>query len=414
MNARLAAFLALLAWHKDGIYLSDTLQRIRQKESISPLEIDLAREIAYGVMQRSLTLEYITKELSQNKKIRLKPKEKILLHIALYQALFLKKIPLYAIVNEAVQLAKKQCHSSFAGFVNALLRKVADKLPRLPSGDSLHSLSMQYSYPEYFISLLIKDYGLEKTKEILFAENLPGKTMVRFRPGAKENPSLHIIQSKPCKMAILTDNRAMDQIVHSNEYYIQNSTPAYLLGHFSSSIPQPKKILDLCSSPGGKLILAHDIFPKAELFANDISAAKLQRLEENFKKYGIQATLSCYRGEEFHSNELFDLIILDVPCSNTGVLNKRPEARWRISPHSLEEQKSLQSKLLAHGINFLKSAGEIWYLTCSILKNENELLIEKAAKELNLEIVEMKTILPNEEGQDGGFGARLRKILKGT
>jgi 16S rRNA (cytosine967-C5)-methyltransferase len=103
------------------------------------------------------------------------------------------------------------------------------------------------------------------------------------------------------------------------------------------------------------------------------------------------------------------VIILDVPCSNSGVFNKRPEARWRLTAESLQELKEIQMKLLGHAAELLASGGVVWYLTCSILRDENEGLLSKACEQFGLVVEYSQTVLPNEDGWDGGFGALLRK-----
>jgi len=171
----------------------------------------------------------------------------------------------------------------------------------------------------------------------------------------------------------------------------------------------PARILDLCASPGGKLLAAHDLFPQAKLYANDVSPEKIMRLSQNLAKYGVKADLNCGQGEDYQSSELFDLIILDVPCSNSGVLNKRPEARWRLTPKVIEGLRQTQSRLVKHAADLLAPGGVIWYLTCSILKSENEEMIEDVIQHDRLEKVFSKIVLPNYEGWDGGFGCVLRK-----
>ncbi len=128
----------------------------------------------------------------------------------------------------------------------------------------------------------------------------------------------------------------------------------------------------MAASPGGKSILLADFFPKAELFANDITEKKVKILQENFAKYGIKASISVGDGAEFESNIKFDLVIVDAPCSNSGCLYKCPEARWRLTKEDLAAYILLQKKLLQSARKLVSDEGFIIYSTCSILPEENK------------------------------------------
>lgn len=413
-NPREAAYLALLASLRDEGFIADALELWRKESSPSSVDFHFAQQIACGSAQMALSLDYLAEQVSDKKKLSLKLKEKALLRLAFYQYYFLDRIPLYAIADESIKLAHKYCHKTFAGFLNATLRKLADNKMNLPEMETVHDISIRYSYPKYFVQQLIADYGLESAKEILSAGNSPAPTMVRIRSESAKQvtsaiPGLEIIQREPFKMAVLRDTALLQQIVASPGYYIQNITPVSLINKLAEESQNPKSILDLCASPGGKLLVAHDLFPEAKLFANDVSPEKLERLTDNCKKYSIDASIACGNGEEYVSNELFDLIILDVPCSNSGVLNKRPEARWRISKESLTEIERIQRKLIAHASTLLAADGELWYLTCSILKKENETLTKSICNQLGLKIRFQYTQLPNRDGWDGGFACAIRR-----
>ena len=289
-------------------------------------------------------------------------------------------------------MAKKYFSPYKAKFFNALLRKIETSEVALPTGDQVADMSVRLSYPPFFVSQLIAELGQEQALKILELGNRSSPLMARRRKA-------------PFQM-VEVDN--LEAFASSKDFYIQNPTPAHLFEALSTQPFSPKRILDLCAAPGGKLLLAHDVFPEAELCANDLSPAKIQTLRENMAKYGLSATLSCGPGEEYASRELFDLIILDVPCSNTGVLNKRPEARWRLSPSNLQQLTDKACKLLAKAATLINNEGRIWYMTCSILQEENQRFIAQAEKLLPLRKTYEKLILPSEEGLDGGYAAELR------
>lgn len=414
MKPREAAYLALLSSHRDGIYLTDTLNKWREESQPNQLDANFAQEIAYGTMRMTSALDFLAQQLSDKKKLKLKLKEKVLLRVALYQYFYMDRVPIYAIADESTKLAHKYCHGTFVGFLNAVLRNLSEKPPTLPKEDSLSDISIRYSYPLFFVERLFSDYGMEKTLDILEAENSPAPTMVRVRPAGQILPGMRILCSEPFPMAVLEDSSKMKELLSSSNYYIQNATPATLIGQLAKSLPKtPDNILDLCAAPGGKSICVHDLFPKAKIWANDVSEQKVQILRDNFKKYDVNARLSCSPGQFLELPEKVDLVILDVPCSNSGVLNKRPEARWRLSQESMAQLEQLQMQLVENALRLLKQEGQLWLMTCSILKMETEGLVKKICE--NFEIpppIYQETILPNTEGWDGGFAAVLRQNHK--
>lgn len=416
-NPREAAFLALWLSIREDSFIGEALERWRASSAPSQADFHLAREVAYGVCRMELALDYIAEQLSDKKKLSLKVRERILLRTAVYQYCYLEKVPIYAIANESIEIAKKYCHESYVRFLNAALRRLGEEKPSLPDGDTVPEISVRYSYPLFYVQELIQNYGLEKAEEIMAAGNAPSPTMFRIRPDAKsklhQSDGMQLLAGIPAPIAVVTDSSLVPKIAASPDYYIQNATSAALLYRLGQEVKEPRRILDLCAAPGGKLIAAHDQFSHAELFANDISKERLKALEENCKKYGIKAAISCVPGQEYTSSYLFDLIILDVPCTNSGVLNKRPEARWRIDQKSLEQLEQLQLQLLKSAAGFLAEEGEIWYLTCSILKRENSRMVTTACDKFGLEVRVKETILPNLYGWDGGFGCALRKAVGG-
>ena len=273
-------------------------------------------------------------------------------------------------------------------------------------------MSIRYSYPPFFIEELIKNYGTLTAQTLLESGNRAAPIIVRIRSkelNAEKMLGMSTIISEPFPMAELTELTRLTEISNSPEFYIQNATPATLLGRLCNMISPPHSILDFCAAPGGKIIAAHDLFPQAALFANDISEEKLDRLRQNLAKYKLNVEISCSQGELFHSLQKFDMIIVDAPCSNSGVLNKRPEARWRLSEDSLKALDIQQFKLIENAVKFLNPEGTLCYLTCSVLKRENEDLIRKACEDYNLKLIYQETILPNLHGCGWGYSCLLKK-----
>lgn len=378
-NTRHIAVEAIAQYLAHGTFLNASLERLAGQDQ------PLARQISHGTVQRLLSLEYLAQTISGRKALHLNAQERAILYSALYQAHFLPSLPLYAVVNEAVVLAKKLCRPSFSGFVNALLRTYSKAPPALPEGDSAVNLSLFYSYPLWFVRQLLRQNALQTVREILTAGNEPASLQARRR-----HSPFDMIELKSPSEKLMAGTSSL---------YIQGAAQVALIQHLYAHTSAPQNLLDLCAAPGGKLLLAHELYPHSELFANDISLSRLALLKSNLENYGVKAHLSCGPGEQLATERKFDLVILDAPCSNSGVLNKRPEARWRLSPSALKSLQQRQVQLLKHASQLLSEKGSLWYLTCSILKAENE----NICNQVPLKVIAHKTLLTPE----GGFGALL-------
>ena len=208
----------------------------------------------------------------------------------------------------------------------------------------------------------------------------------------------------------LPKTKNLDVAFSSQTVYVQNITPLKLLSQMHQENFQPNHILDLCASPGGKTLALAKLYPHAQLYSNDVSQKKIDRLKSNMEKYQVSTNLSMHRGELFPFSKQYDLIVADLPCSNSGVFNKRPEARWRYTTQSMEELFALQMKILENAIQGVKKNGELWVMTCSFLDCENERLIESLCRKLPLRVRVKKKILPSDYGEDGGFACALQHL----
>jgi len=359
MDSRSAALSALLDWQEKKIFLWDSLQRLKEAASIEGRDLNFAYELSCGTMRQLRLLDAYASLLCE--KMPKKPIERWLLRLGLYQRLFCQNIPEHAIVHSMVELAKKKAHASFASFLNALLRKPLIQLPKI------------HSYTDYFIEALERHYGKERAEELLDRGNVPTPVATH---------------------------------TYGEATYTQNPTQVELLSVQANRLAfSPTKILDLCAAPGGKTLLLHRLFPKAKLVANDIAPKKMALLQENFAKCSCPAEISCQDGTSFQWEEPFDLIVVDAPCSNSGVLYKCPEARWRIDQEEIAKLNATQLALLQGARRNLAPYGVIWYQTCSILPEENEELVQKSG----LQVVGAPILqLPDSLGHEGGFSCSLQ------
>jgi 16S rRNA (cytosine967-C5)-methyltransferase len=418
-TSRHAAYQALLNWHYHGTFLWDSLQKWKEEEKPPTRELNFAYELACGTMRQLRLCDYVASLYC--KKLPAKPKERMLLRLAIYQKLFLQNIPAYAVTDSAITLAKQSCHASFVSFLNAFLRNY-----KTPTLDTL-APGIRYSYPDFFVDALISQYGMQKAIEI-------------FQQG----------------------NSAPLQKTTQNPFgYIQNKTQYELISQLAKhQTAFPNTILDMCAAPGGKTLSLHALFPNAHITANDSSASRLELLKENLKKFSCHATVLNSRAQdlkpkllpsaviegerdrqdvnilratkdvslarsknsqiEYRSQPLsadgsnlgldlspVDLVVVDAPCSNSGVLYKCPEARWRLSQEEIEKHTVLQQELLEKAYTLALAGKTIWYMTCSILTQENEHVIQQFSTKFSVRVDKTILQLPDNEGHEGGFGCQI-------
>lgn len=381
MDSREEAYLCLIG--QEG-YLED---RLRLSENRAPLTYALAR----GTVKMRRALDFLALQLTKEGRLPKKKREIELFRLCLFQHFYLEKIPLFALVDEGVKLAKKYTSPHFAKFLNASLRRLETHTLTLPIGNDPESVAIRLSYPIHFVKKMVKlPYGVAS----LEAMNQPPRLFAR-KMGTFD--------------ALEIEGADVNRFTASSEYYIQDKTPIALMQALSLGIEKaPRTILDLASSPGGKLLLASDLFPKASLTANDITEEKLAKLGENLERFGKVAKLTCFPAENYPLNEQFDLVIADLPCSNSGVLGRRAEARWRLDQEG--NLSDIQFSILKRAKDLLSPNGELWYLTCSILPEENERMAERVTKELGLAIKMPNLTRYPQNGEDGGFAVSFKRV----
>jgi 16S rRNA (cytosine967-C5)-methyltransferase len=400
MKARAAAFAASLFWKKKPI--EPKIIEWITKDKPDPKDIALCKEIAFGTIKRWLSLEYICSDLISKK---MPFQEKLLLYQAAYQLQMMSQIPPYAVLFETVEIAKKKWDKKKAGFFNALLRRFEEKKKSLE--EVKDDFSLYFGYPNYFIDQLGTFLDRQQVEDVLIALNQFPKPCVRLRD--KVPYDVTILYEGKLISGHVEDRQKWAEVIQDSRLHIQNVTNTYLIDKLASSLTKkPQKILDICASPGGKLIALHDLFSHAEFVANDLSEAKLALLQDNIRAFQINARITKHPAEKYPLKETFDLIICDLPCSASGVLGKCPEARHRLSKKEIDALVILQTKILRRAIKLLEKGGVLWVITCSILPNENEALIKTATKE-GLRLKTKHQILPNTQGWEGGFGAFFEK-----
>lgn len=398
------------------------------REKLSNLDINFISELVYGVVTWKLTLEYIIQKYSKTKLKKMSDWVKNILYLGCYQIIFLDKVPKSAAVNESVNLCKKYNFKS-VGLVNAILRKIEKSDYKEISNitNSITRISLKYSMPEWIVKKFCDEYGEEETANICQNLNLRPNISVRINR-LKGKMDLG-------EKGILEDFRTITgtkNITKTKEYIEGNITIQDEAAGLSSFVLAPKEgeiVLDACSAPGGKTTyLAELMHNKGKIVAWDIYEERLKQVEQNAKRLGIDIIQTEVHDatklkEEYV--EKFDKILLDVPCLGLGVIRRKPDIKWNRQEEDIKEISDIQFNILKTCSKYLKKNGTLVYSTCSMLKEENDAIIEKFIKEEKFETVNIEEQIPNEfskittnnmvqflpsQNHDGFFITMLKKI----
>ena len=423
-KAREVALKTLYRINNEGAYSNIALDEEISKnaQKLNAKDIGLISEIVYGVITWKLTIDEIIKKYSKIRLKKISPWILDILRLSIYQIVFLDKIPKSAAVNEGVNLAKRYGHRSSSGFANAILRKVEkqDYEDFKNIKDEKERLSKQYSMPLWIIEELMEEgLELEKIEEICISSNIRPKVSIRINTLKTNKEELkQILENENIKATdgILKDFLVLDKAKNieklesfKNGLFTVQDEAAGL----TSLILNPKKgenILDACSSPGGKTTyIAQLVENEGQIIAFDIHEHRTRLVEQNAKRLGVNIietkVQDASKFEEKYVNK-FDKILLDVPCLGIGVLKRKPDIKWQKKKEDVKEISEIQYKILENCSKYLKPKGELVYSTCSILKEENENLIEKFLhknKEFKLQKIEnfeeefFKKYLKNEQ-----------------
>ena len=426
-KARKLALNILYKVEKENAYTNILLNDVinKNKKELNNKDIGLISEIVYGVTTWRVTIDEIIKKYSKIKIKKISPWILNILRLSIYQIVFLDKIPKSAAVNEGVNLAKKYGNKGSVGFTNAILRKVdkdteRDKLNNIKlnnDNNDLEIISKCTSMPIWIIEELKND-GLNNDNilDICRKSNIRPNISIRVNNLKINRKELEKIlddeKVKIKKDGILEDFIILDKINGIEElesfknglFTVQDEVaglPAIILNP-----KQNDKILDSCSSPGGKTTYIAELMKnKGEILAFDIHEHRVKLVEENATRLGINVIKTKVEDASIYKKEYkekFDKILLDVPCLGIGVLKRKPDIKWQKKKADLDEIQKLQMDILNTCSKYLKIGGELVYSTCSILKKENRFLIEDFLnKNKNFKLVNLKDII--EEKIDNKF-----------
>ncbi|GAA5481083.1 transcription antitermination factor NusB [Haloferula sargassicola] len=400
-SPRRAAVSILRAWAKGHAYAESLIERHASRNELSAPDRALLNAIVLGVLRHRRLLDEWIGHLRKGK---LDHETRDILRVGLCQLLILQ-LPDHAAVFETVNLGK----SPVRGLINAVMRKATASKKQLLDLSELPP-TIACSHPDWLYNRWKKQFGPEATLDLMLFNNQPAPTVARVNPLLPSTiapPPSSIADFEEINGPIPTD------LLASGAIYITDPATRHCVELMA---PQPgERILDACAAPGGKaFLIAAAQGSGSGLTCTDSNDKRLPRLRQNLERLHIvPESIDCHdwtrpAPEKWHG--AFDAILLDVPCSNTGVLRRRVDVRWRLQPQDITELTKIQTAILETALPCLKPGGRIVYSTCSIEPEENEDLIAGfLVRHPEFELVGTRQALPHRDGTDGAFAALLRR-----
>jgi len=442
-----------------GALARETLDGVLRRRKLEARDRDLARELVQGILRHQETIDSLLAPRLKRPLEKAHAVDRNALRLGAYQLVFLDRIPARAAVHTSVEAVKVAGRPRATGFVNAILRRLASSVvnssasepgdaPRraLPRGDGtwaifdvdvlpdpaaepLAYLAAAWSCPEWLVERFTTEHGEEATRGILAAA--AARPAVSLRPAAGRRAELQAALTErkidfedegPC--LLVRGAGAVSALPGFDEcwFAVQDPTAAEVVPLLS---PEPGEgVLDLCAAPGGKTVaLADGVGTAGVVLAVDLPGPRLKLLEREVKRRGLTqvAVLGADvvepehlpRGLKSHGDDGFDAVLIDVPCSNTGVLGQRVEVRRRLDgPHRIEMLAEQAHHLLLVAASRVRAGGRLVYSTCSIDRAENADVVHAFLDEdADFDLVVERLTLPIAGRRGGGYAALLRRTV---
>jgi 16S rRNA (cytosine967-C5)-methyltransferase len=418
---------ALLQREQGKGYIEDLLERALAEAALSSADRGLAQEIAFGVVRWQAPLDWLIARKTGAREQ--KPGLRVLLRMALYQLFWLTRIPDHAAVNETVELARAMGFGSQSGFVNAVLRgflRERDETERSLAELKTTDPALGYSHPAWLCERWQKRLGRDALVKLLEWNNTAPKTFARVNSlkadvnalreqWAREGVEAKLIAVEWAGDAMvyeLTSFPPLGTLPSFNEgkFYVQD--PSTLLAVTEFDAQPGETILDLCAAPGGKTtFIAERMKNFGKVLAHDTTEDRLALVKQNAARLGatiIETALPSALNSQ--PSTQFDRILVDAPCSNTGVMRRRVDLRWRIRAEELTRLRRTQLELLRDATARLKPGGTLVYSTCSLEPEENGHLVKEfVAQHPAMHFQRERSLTPWEHGVDGAYVARFVK-----
>lgn len=411
-NSREIVLDTLLELEKGEEYSHRMIRGVLDKYNyLDARDKSFIKRLTEGTIERRIEMDYYLDEVSSLPARKMKPLIRCLLRMSAYQLIYMDSVPDSAVCNEAVKLAGKRGFRNLKGFVNGVLRNLAKKKGTFLLPDERQEparfLSVKYSMPLWLVELWLSEYGREVAETLLegllqihpvslrFSSKLSGqereervKQLRRSGADPKASPYLPLVYSVKH-----TDNIGMLPGFAEGEFTVQDVSSA--LAVEAAGIKNTDFVIDICAAPGGKSIFAAE--KAGHVLARDVSCEKTDVIEENITRMGIgNIEVQVYDATEFDESyrEKADVVLMDVPCSGLGVMGKKRDIKYHVTPERIQSLTKLQRRIVDGSWRYVKPGGTLIYSTCTINPGENEAMVKYISGELPFEPVSLEGALP--------------------
>jgi 16S rRNA (cytosine967-C5)-methyltransferase len=411
-SARGVALAALRSWRRKKEFADRVISNALSEVTLQPVDRAFTLELFYGVLRNLTLLDFWIGSLRRG---HIDVDLRDLLRLGLYQ-IFIAQTPEHAAVYETVEIAPKKQRA----VVNAILRSAARGRQELRERANSEPLHVRASHPKFLIERWKKRFGRDATEALCAWNNQPPPIYARInRLKIDRHTFLERYRNARTLPAVsnFVELPSPAEALDRGDCYVQDPSTS-----IACELLQPKageKILDACAAPGGKTAFIAELMENRGLIVGcDREPARLSLLGENLARLGVRiGKFVCHDWAksavppEILSQAPFDRILLDVPCSNTGVMRRRVDARWRLKPADFVRMQARQIQITRAVFPLLKLGGILVYSTCSLEREENEDVVQQLLHGMSiLQIEEEKSSLPFKDSFDGAFAARLRRI----
>ncbi len=382
----------LIRIEEDSGYSHLLIKHEIEARNISQKDESLLTEIVYGTTERKLTLDYYLEPFIKKSK-KLEQWVRMLLRMSVYQMIYLDKVPGHAIINEAVEIAKRKGHQGIGSFVNGVLRNIQRKGVRDTAEitDQVERLSIETSHPKWLVKRWIDHYGFE-VAEAICKENLTRKPIsVRVQPlrisreeaiQQLQDQDFEVRPSNFSSQGIIIDR---GNILHTNLFkqgFLTIQDQSSMLVAEMLDVKPGMKVLDTCSAPGGKAThIAEKMEDNGTVHAFDLHKKKIKLINEKSSTLKL-SIIDAKHSDARHLDTLlqkgsYDRIVVDAPCSGLGVIRGKPDVKYSKQVEDVYRLANIQLDILTSIAPLLKKDGLIIYSTCTIDKEENENVVKK-------------------------------------
>lgn len=429
-SPRVAAVAALAAVRR-GAKLDDALARA-VRGRLGRRDASFAEELVKSVLRHRTLLDYQLEGAATKSLRRVPAAVRDVMRVGAAELFFLST-PAYAAVDQAVAAAKASRYAGLAPFVNGVLRRVASReAPALPDGDDATRLAVAYSHPEWLVRRWLERLGPAEAEALLRANNEPAPLTVYANPARTNRDELVArLSAEGCgvtdgalgSLAVALGDKGLAELDAFREGLFAVLDPASTIGPRALAPPAGAIVWDLCAGAGGKAVqFAWAAGPGGRVVAVDSNGRKLKSCAAAAARLGLENVE--IKKADILEEELprADYVFLDVPCTNLGVIRRKPDVKWRVREEDVAAAAATQEALLARALDMLAPGGAVVYNVCSLEAEENERVVENVTARVPAELVPCRgdefgdvcdgpylRTRPHRHGCNGGFAATLRR-----